>query len=278
MASWLHYAAKNSLPFQGCYNNEVITSLLIQSALVLVIYMSLGYSVALVRRRLDTVDAAWGLGFVLIAWLVELQASSLRSLIITLLVSVWGLRLSTHIWRRNQGRADDPRYHELSRKWRGNFWVRAYFSIFLLQGALVWMIGLPVVLASQPQLSGLGWLTVAGGLLWLIGFIIEAIADNQLAGFLHAPDRPKVLQTGLWRYSRHPNYFGELLQWWGIGIIALQASYGWLGLAGPLTLTILILFISGIPPIERRRQKDPAYRDYQRRTSPLVLLPPRSVR
>ncbi|HEY5442103.1 MAG TPA: DUF1295 domain-containing protein [Candidatus Saccharimonadales bacterium] len=250
---------------------------MIESAAVLLIYMTLGYALARTRRRMDTVDTAWGLGFVLIAWLVEVRASSPHSLVIALLVSVWGFRLSTHIWRRNRARGDDPRYRELSDKWRSNFWLRAYFSIFLVQGTLVWIICLPVMMASQRQLSGLGWLTVTGSLVWLVGFVIEAFADRQLASFMLDKQHPKVLQTGLWHYSRHPNYFGELAQWWGIGLIVLQVSWGWIGLAGPLMLSVLIIFVSGIPPIERRRQKDAEYRAYQRRTSPLVPLPPRPV-
>jgi steroid 5-alpha reductase family enzyme len=249
--------------------------MLVVNAVLLIIYMTLSFRLARAHRRLDTVDTAWGLGFVITAWAVELQQHSPRSLLIAVLVSVWGLRLAYHIWRRNQGREDDPRYRELSRKWRGDFWRRAYFSIFLLQGGLIWLVSLPVVMAAGAELTGLSWLSVAGFVVWSAGFVFEAVADHQLAKFLLAKNRPKVLQTGLWRYSRHPNYFGELTQWWAIGLIALQTNYGWIGLVGPLVLTYLIVFVSGIPPIERRRQKDPEYQAYQRRTSPLIPLPPR---
>ncbi len=238
--------------------------------------MSLGFELAYFRRRLDTVDAAWGLGFVLVGLLVELRAPSFRSFVIFVLVSVWGIRLSSHIWRRNQGKLeDDPRYRELAAKWRGNFWQRAYFSIFLMQGALVWVVGLPVVMASNQPLSGLDWLTVIGTLVWLAGFSIETVADRQLRTFLARKNHPKILQAGLWRFSRHPNYFGELTQWWGIGLIALQASFGWIGLLGPLTLSYLIIFVSGLPPIERRHRDDPEYQKYKDRTSALIPLPPR---
>mgnify|MGYP005613215997 FL=1 len=132
------------------------------------------------------------------------------------------------------------------------------------------VVSLPIFVATGEPLSGWAWLTWLGVLIWLKGFIFEAISDYQLANFLKLKDRPKVLQTGLWKYSRHPNYYGELVQWWGIGIIALQVSYGWIGLIGPLTLTLLIVFVSGIPPIEKRRAKDPEYREYMNRTSPLI--------
>jgi steroid 5-alpha reductase family enzyme len=122
----------------------------------------------------------------------------------------------------------------------------------------------------------LAWLTWLGAGLWLVGFVVESVADRQLAAFIKdKSNKGKVLDTGLWRYSRHPNYFGELLQWWAIGLIAAQTAYGWIGFAGPLLLTILIVFVSGIPPIENRRRDNPAYQDYKRRTSRLVPLPRR---
>jgi len=250
--------------------------LLAVSAGLLLAYMTLAWLIAKGRRRLDTVDIAWGLGFLLVAWSVVLQESNRRTLLVAALVSIWGLRLAYHIGRRSlRSPQDDPRYTELSQKWQGNKWLRAYVSIFLLQGALVLLVGLPISLVARRPLNGWSWLVWVGAAVWLIGFVFEAIADRQLARFIRQADHPKVLSSGLWRYSRHPNYFGELVQWWGIGIIALQASWGWLGLLGPLMLTGLILFVSGIPPIEKRRAKDAEYRRYQRQTSPLLPLPAR---
>jgi steroid 5-alpha reductase family enzyme len=247
--------------------------LLVTASIVIFIYMTLGFLLARARKRLDTVDSAWGLGFVLIAWLAVAQRSTGRSLLLAILVSIWGVRLSAHIYKRSRARGDDRRYKELSEKWRGNFWLRAYGSIFLLQGVLIVLVSAPLIVATNHELSGWSWLSGLGVGLWALGFILEAIADHQLAVFMLQKDRPKVLQTGLWHYSRHPNYFGELTQWWGIALIALQVSYGWIGLIGPLTLSVLIVFISGIPPIERHRAKDPEYRAYQRRTSALIPLP-----
>lgn len=238
---------------------------------LLFLYMGLVYTIAWLRRRLDTVDIAWGLGFILVAWMVLIQQYSVRSRVVATLVTIWGIRLSGHIYLRARRRGDDPRYAAMSKKWRGNLWLNALFRVFLLQGALIWIISLPIVLASNRIIvSSPSRFLAVGIIIWLIGFFVETIADAQLARYLKHEKRPKVLQTGLWRYSRHPNYYGELLQWWAIGIIALQVSYGWVGLAGPLTLSFLIIFVSGIPPIEKRRAKDAAYRDYQRRTSIIV--------
>lgn len=251
------------------------THILYINGVLVALYMTVWFLVARKRQRIDTVDIAWGGGFVVLAWATLLQAPSFRSQLIANIVTVWGLRLAYHIYSRHKGRSIDPRYTELSSKWKGNFWLRAYLSIFLLQGVLVMIVGLPILVATNRPLDNLAWLSVVGTIIWSLGFITEALADYQLSEFLKQKKRPKILQTGLWKYSRHPNYFGELVQWWAVGIIALQVSYGWLGLIGPLTLSVLIIFISGIPPIERAKSNDKEYQAYKKQTSPLILLPPR---
>lgn len=245
------------------------------NALVLLAVMTVVYGIAYTRRRLDTVDIGWGLAFTAAAWAAEIQAPSNRSLMVAILVSCWGLRLGLHIYQRSRFRGEDARYTELTKKWRGNIWAQAYLRIFVLQGALVWIISLPVMLLANKHLHGARWLLYVGAIIWAIGFAVEVIADRQLQRFLRDKNRPRVMQSGLWRYSRHPNYFGELTQWWGIGVMALAARYGWIGLTGPLVLMYLIIFVSGLPPIENKRAKDPAYQEYQRRTSALLLLPPK---
>lgn len=256
---------------------QIIGKVLAINLAALFVYMSLFFLVAKWRKRLDTVDIAWGLGFIMVAWIAAYERTEFHSIVIAVLVSLWGLRLAVHILRRAKLKGEDPRYVELTKKWKGNVWLRAYFSIFLLQGLLIAIVSLPIVTATGLALEGWEWLTIAGAIVWLAGFAIESIADMQLASYLRLSKskRPKVLKTGLWRFSRHPNYFGEIVQWFGIAVIALQASWGWIGLAGPLLLTILILFVSGIPPIEKRRAKDAAYRSYQKHTSKLILLPPK---
>lgn len=239
------------------------------------LYMSLWFLVAYRRKRIDTVDISWGLGFVVIALSSALIRPSARTITIAVLVSIWGLRLAHHIYKRSKTKGEDPRYIEIASKWKGNYWFRAYASVFLVQGLLILAVGLPIVVATGRRIIDLRWLTVVGALIWLTGFIIEALADRQLAKFLQDKNHPKVLKTGLWKYSRHPNYFGELTQWWGIGVIALQVHYGWIGLFGPLLLSLLIIFVSGIPPIEKRRLKDPAYKKYKLQTSALIPWPPK---
>lgn len=236
-------------------------------------YMTGFFLVAKHRKRIDTVDIAWGLGFVVVAWSTLFQNFSFHNQLIANIVTIWGIRLAYHIYSRHKVRANDPRYDELSSKWKGNIWLRAYVSIFLLQGVLVLIVSLPVTVAGNETLPGWGWLSIVGVVVWSIGFLIEAVSDKQLGDFLKQKNHPRIMQEGLWKYSRHPNYFGELVQWWAISIIALQVSYGWIGLIGPLTLSILIIFVSGIPPIERAKAKDKDYQVYKKQTSPLILLP-----
>ncbi len=257
----------------------MILKLLLINLAALLIYMTVWFAVGKKRNQLNTVDVAWGSGFALVAWLVAVQQPSARSLLIAVLVSIWAARITNHLARRVFSSGEDPRYKELSDKWRGNFWLRAFVSIFVLQAVLVLVISLPVTLAAGGnQHPDLGWLSVVGAALWVIGFGIEAMADRQLREFLaDKRNKKKVMNLGLWRYSRHPNYFGEMVQWWAIGLMALQVSWGWLGLAGPLTLTYLLLFVSGVPSIEKRRAGDGEYQIYKRRTSMIVPLPPKKA-
>jgi steroid 5-alpha reductase family enzyme len=239
--------------------------------------MSVWFIVGVRRSRLDVVDTAWGGGFMLIATISLLAEWNFRTFVIWLLVMIWGLRLASHLWKRSNTQKPDPRYEELSAKWpKHQFWLQAYFRIFILQGLLVVGISLPIMVAASESEKLNVAVAIIGVLIWLEGYLIESYADKQLAEFKSSGTKKPVLNTGLWRYSRHPNYFGELMQWWAIGILAQDSDISWLGLAGPVLLTYLILFVSGIPPIERRRAKDKDYQEYKRRTSILIPLPPKN--
>ena len=255
-----------------------IIHLLLLNVITLTVYMTLWFAVAYAKKRLDVVDTAWGGGFILVAYGCFMRNPSGYTLAAAVMVALWGLRLMLHIASRNRGKQNDPRYDALSNKWSpGYFWVRAYLSIFVTQGLLIAIISLPlVVIAAYAQQHHMVFAAV-GITVWLIGLIIEATADAQLSRFIRhkTPENP-VMNTGLWRYSRHPNYFGEVLVWWGIGIFALGASYGWLACVGPLVITALIIFVSGIPPLEKRKKDDPAYQAYAAKTSRFIPLPPKS--
>lgn len=250
------------------------------SALVILFYVTAWFILAVALERNDVADVAWGLGPAVLAWWLYVRAWTFGPttlLLAALLVTVWGARLAVHVARRNfaPGRDEDPRYAAWRKEWR-YFIVRSYFQVFVLQGALMLLVSMPlVVLASSPML-GLPVLTVLGAALWLVGFAFESIADRQLAEFLAEPreKRGKVMDRGLWAWSRHPNYFGESLMWWGLGVIALGVPYGYLGLIGPVTVTVLLVFVSGIPLVEKRHAGEADWEAYKARTSAFLPMPP----
>lgn len=247
--------------------------LILWSALALLVYMTAAFAVAYQRKRLDVVDAAWGGGFVVVAWLIAGLNLYSRTLLLAVLIDIWAIRLTNHIIERSRNRhQDDPRYAQMTAKWRPEFyWLRAYISVFLLQGLLILIISLPVLFISNQPLKQAPAIMVIGTIVWLVGFVTEAVADRQLQRFVgNSKNKGKVLDSGLWRYSRHPNYLGEIIEWYGLGIIACGVRFGWIGLLGGVFLNLLIRFVSGVPPIENRKQKSKAYAEYMKRTNALL--------
>ena len=237
-------------------------------------YMSLWFVISLLKRRNDVADVAWGLGFVLLAWASFFLSggSGTRGVLVGILVSVWGLRLAWHIHARNRGKAEDYRYLAWRREWGRWFYPRSYAQVYLLQGTLLFLIALPVLIINRGGGETFGSINVLGVCVWLCGFLFESVGDTELARFVKDPlNSGKILQSGLWQYTRHPNYFGEVAQWWGIWLVTLGVAGSWFGIIGPLTITILILKVSGIPMLESKMAENPDFTEYRRRTS--VFLP-----
>jgi len=237
-------------------------------------YMTLWFLVSLIRKRNDVADVAWGVGFVLLAWTSFFISggSGTRGLLAGILVSIWGLRLAWHIHARHRGKPEDFRYMAWRREWGKWFYVRSYAQVYLLQGALLFLVALPVLMINRSPGGRFGFLEVMGVCVWLLGFLFESVGDAELARFTRDPhNRGKILQSGLWQYTRHPNYFGEVVQWWGIWLLAVGVPGGWLGIVGPLTITFLILKVSGIPMLEKKMAENPDFATYKRRTN--VFLP-----
>ena len=241
------------------------------TALALLMYMSTWFIVACLLKRNDVADIAWGLGFVLMSWIAfALAGSSLRSILVNALVTLWGLRLTWHITRRNLKKPEDSRYATWRATWK-HFYLRSFVQIFLLQGLLLSIILLPVLFIHASTPTPLHLLDALGVVIWLIGFVFESVGDRQLKDFLKDPaNKGKIMDKGLWAYSRHPNYFGEVLQWWGIFLCAVGLSFGVLTIISPLTITCLILFVSGVPMLERKYAGRPDFEAYKKRTSVFV--------
>ena len=237
--------------------------------------MIAGWFISLVFRNVTIVDSLWGLGFVLIAWLTFSMSDGFgyRSLLIALLVTVWGLRLSLYLTWRNWGKGEDHRYGSWREKSGERFWLVSLVKVFILQAIFLWVISLAMQFgqfALQPD--ALTWLDLIGTLIWTAGFIFESVGDWQLARFKSDPaNRGRVMDRGLWSYTRHPNYFGECLVWWGIFLIALSTPGSWWTIISPIIVTAVLLKMTGIPLTEKALVENrPGYRDYIKRTSAFV--------
>ena len=227
---------------------------LIGGAVILVLMVFL-WLISLLLKNSSIVDIFWGAGFVFTSWVYFLLTPDgffLRKLIIVLLASVWGLRLTLHILIRNFGKPEDFRYQKWRKESGKIWWIKSLFQVFLLQGLLMWAISSPLLAAQYyDQRQYLTILDYLGILLWAIGFFFETAGDMQLTRFKKNPaNRGKLLSTGVWRYSRHPNYFGDAAQWWGFYLIALAAG-GWWTIFSPILMTLFLIKVSGVALLEK---------------------------
>ncbi|MFJ2805941.1 DUF1295 domain-containing protein [Kitasatospora sp. NPDC087271] len=256
-------------------------SLAVTAAVALAVLL-ITFAVGVRTGRHRGVDVAWGLAFTAVALtgyaLSDGYGDPGRRLLATVLVVVWGLRLSAHIWWRARGAPEDPRYARmLSRAPEGPARTRyALRMVYLLQTAIVWFVSLPVQAAQHiPHPPGaLAW---AGAALWAVGLFFEAVGDRQLARFKADPaNRGRVMDRGLWRYTRHPNYFGDACVWWGLFLLAADTPSGWAFVLSPILMTYLLAFGSGKPMLERQMgAQRPGWAEYAARTSGFLPLPPR---
>ena len=246
---------------------------LLITSLVIFIFYNFAFIFALLKKRNDIADIAWGIGF-LIATICPLflyGIHSQRSIIATALIFIWSTRLSLHIYKRNSGKTEDYRYLAWRNEWGRYFYIRTYLQVFLLQAIFLIIIVTPVLLINSNQRQGITWLDLIGIAVWIFGFIFETIADHQLATFLsNSNNQGLILTKGLWHYSRHPNYFGEITLWWGFFILALSVKGGIFSIISPITITYLIIKVSGIPLLEKKMAENTVFKKYKEQTSALI--------
>jgi len=235
---------------------------------------------SLFLRDASIADVFWGMGFVLIAavsfvWTDEGDAG--RRGLMLVMVSLWGLRLAGYLLWRNSEVGEDPRYAAMRRRWGWRFWPVSLVTVFLFQGVLMWVVSLPLQVALAAPGGPLGTLDMIGVGIWGLGLLFEAVADRQLARFKGDPESAgRVMDRGLWRYTRHPNYFGDCCVWWGIWVVALSTPYGIWTVVGPALMSFLLLRVSGVPMLERSiHKRRPDYAEYVKRTSSFFPLPPK---
>ncbi len=250
------------------------------SAIAIAVAMALLWLVSLVVRDASIVDIFWGAGFVIVAWTSFTVADGVdaRRWLLAALVSIWGLRLTGYLAWRNIGAGEDFRYVAMRQRWGDRFWIVSLVGVFALQGVLMWIVSLPVQAGQVPTAAErLGGLALAGIVCWAIGLTFETVGDLQLARFKADPaNRGRVMDRGLWRYTRHPNYFGDFMVWWGIYLVALEGDGTWWTIVGPVVMSTLLIRVSGKALLEKSLSKRrEGYAEYVRRTSGFFPLPPK---
>ncbi|MDI6453715.1 DUF1295 domain-containing protein [Mariniplasma sp. M4Ah] len=253
------------------------------NAVALFIFFNIFFIIAQIKKNNGLADMAWGLGFIVVAIssLVYQGDYSIPALVITGLVALWGFRLFFYIGIRNWNKPEDYRYVDMRKKWGSHQKIKAYLIVFMLQMTFLYIISLPIQLVNYLtfEMEMIGYIILGVGvILWIIGFYYEAVGDAQLKNFKKDPgNKGKIMQSGLWRYTRHPNYFGEALMWWAIWIISLSTlnGYSLLSIVGPIFITYLLLYVSGVPMLEKKYKDNPLFQEYASRTSVFFPLPPK---
>jgi steroid 5-alpha reductase family enzyme len=253
-------------------------STFLQIGILILVYATAWFFIALIKKRNDVADIAWGLGFVGIAFFLFLTTTpTLQSVILYMLIAIWGIRLALHIGLRSKGKPEDFRYKKWREEWGKYFLLRSYLQVYLLQGFFMWIISIPIIVVSVATDQAISPFILAGTIIWLIGFAFEAIGDYQLMVFIkHKKNKSDIMQTGLWKYTRHPNYFGEVLLWWGMFIIVMPLQYGIWAIISPITISYLLLYVSGIPMLEAKYKNNEAFQAYKKRTSAFFPMLPKN--
>jgi steroid 5-alpha reductase family enzyme len=251
----------------------VLLTQLLGTLLVVLITMIGLWLISLWRRDASVVDPFWGTGFVIVAayalFTTPAAQDAARCLLLAALTTIWGLRLSIYLLWRNLGHGEDRRYKAMRDHHGPRFWWVSLLTVFLLQGVLLWIVSMPIQVAMfRASTSPLGWFDFVGVSLWCVGLFFEAVGDWQMAGFQANPDNTgRVMNRGLWQWTRHPNYFGDFCIWWGLYLIATPGSAGWT-VFSPLLMSFFLLKVSGVTLLEKTiTTRRPDYAAYQARTS-----------
>lgn len=256
-------------------------SVLLSTAIAVLVLMLTTWLVSLVRKDASIVDIIWGLGFVIVAWVARLVAdgSSTRQTLLVLCTTLWGLRLAGYLAWRNLGKGEDYRYRAMRKKFGDRFPIVSLRTVFLTQGLLMWVISMPTQFGQmrEGRKGSDAWIVV-GLVLWAVGFAFETIGDIQLARFkADEANKGKVMNRGLWAWTRHPNYFGDACVWWGLWLIASSVPIARWTVFGPIAMTFLLVRVSGVAMLEKTiGRRRPGYDEYIRTTSAFLPRPPKS--
>lgn len=252
--------------------------------LILLAYFLIWYVIAQIKKNNGLVDIAWGMGIVVsaVSSLILGDQYTITGLIVTGLTIIWGLRLSLYLFKRNFNKEEDFRYQNFRKKWKTHVKLKALLYVFLTQSIFSYIIALPIILTNLISNKTFDMVSIIlvslGALIFFIGFIFEVLADHSLQRFKKDPsNKGKIMQKNVWKFSRHPNYFGEATLWWGIGIATLGTMniISFIGLISPLIITYLLLYVTGVPLLEKKYKTNLAYQAYASKTSIFFPLPPK---
>ena len=257
-----------------------LTDVFLNTGACIALLILAAWLVSLPLRNASIADVIWGGGFVLVAWVTFLTVNRPlddRQALLVGISTFWGVRLSLHLFRRNYGKPEDERYQAMRARHPDRFGWVSLLTVFGLQGLLMFCVSLPLQLGQLAPRVPLGIFAFFGMALCVMGSFFEVVGDHQLAQFVKNPaNKGKTMNVGLWRYTRHPNYFGDSCLWWGLGLIALETQYGVWGLVGPVIITYLLTQVSGVPMLEKAMLKsNPHYKDYLATTSAFIPWPPK---
>lgn len=248
-----------------------MNNIYINVAALVLIYFTIIFIVAQIMKNNSIVDSFWGPGFLVVAIYTFLKSENqgLKSILILSLIAMWALRLFMHITIRNWNKPEDYRYINMRKKWGNSFPVlKAYLNVFVLQGVLLYIISTPIIRGNSSDIQKLNIINLIGLLIWIIGFLFEVVGDYQLKKFKeNKENKGKLMTEGLWKYTRHPNYFGEAMMWWGIFFVAISNLNEFILIISPITITLLLLFVSGVPLLEKKYKDRADFIEYSKRTN-----------
>jgi steroid 5-alpha reductase family enzyme len=249
------------------------------TAAAITVLMLITWLTSVILKDASIVDIVWGAGFVLTAWVAFAvgDGTASRRWLLAVMTTIWGGRLALYLFWRNAGNGEDPRYQAMRRHWGDRFWIISLATVFALQGTLMWVVSLPVQMGAVPDSpDSIGIIEILGVVVWGIGLFFESVGDYQLARFKADPaNKGQVMDGGLWRYTRHPNYFGDFCVWWGLFLVAASTGVGLWSVIGPIVMTVFLLRVSGVAMLERSIVKRrPGYEEYIARTNSFFPWPP----
>ncbi|MBI3502190.1 MAG: DUF1295 domain-containing protein [Bacteroidetes bacterium] len=244
--------------------------ILIDSAIGILSFILVVYAIAQFIKDNSIVDIAWGIGFIIATSISFLESNKffVQNLLANSLVVIWGLRLAIYIFVRHHGKPEDYRYKEMRDSWGKNVLLMGFLKVFFPQAIVMYIIAFPILVVNSFPHNEIQITDIAGGIIWLIGFFFEAVGDMQMFNYKKNPaNKGKVMRYGLWKFTRHPNYFGEATMWWGIFLIAIPSGYWYLSLLSPIVITLLIIKVTGVELLEKKYKDNVEYQDYNRKTN-----------